>query len=205
MCYVHTGAEGLHRSQAVNRAPTSILQTTQPVVVYAYLHSVRWPSDSVVAYHLAQCHAEAVQAASSQEQCMLLPTLFIMCMLMQASVDTLREQVRLLRSQRQRAVVLAHLPALRPEAHTHMQPKGPSQGCAALDVARRLQLEPAQTPKVGSTPGYVPGHTWPDVLLCTACVKGMQSKLTLIRATVGNTCCRTAGYVQKTHLSCCTP
>ncbi|KAL3143209.1 hypothetical protein ABBQ38_002063 [Trebouxia sp. C0009 RCD-2024] len=69
---------------------------------------------------------------------------------LQASVDTLREQVRLLRSQRQRAVVLAHLPALRPEAHTHMQPKGPSQGCAALDVARRLQLEPAQTPKMAA-------------------------------------------------------
>lgn len=90
--------------------------------------------------------------------------------LMQASVQTLREQVRLLRSQRQRAVVLAHLPALRPEAHSHMHSKGSSQGCAALDVARRLQLEPAQTPKVGSTPGNVPGHTWSDPLLCTASV-----------------------------------
>ena len=75
---------------------------------------------------------------------------FLMVALMQASVETLREQVRLLRSQRQRAVVLAHLPALRPEAQTHVHSKGPSQGCAALDVARRLQLEPAQTPKVGT-------------------------------------------------------
>ena len=73
--------------------------------------------------------------------------------MVQASVETLREQVRLLRSQRQRAVVLAHLPALRPEAQTHAHSKGLSHGCAALDLARRLQLEPSQTPKVGTLPG----------------------------------------------------
>lgn len=70
--------------------------------------------------------------------------------MVQTSVETLREQVKLLRSQRQRAVVLAHLPALRPEAQAHAHGKGPPPGCAALDLARRLQLEPAQTPKVGT-------------------------------------------------------
>lgn len=79
--------------------------------------------------------------------------------LVQASVETLREQVKLLRSQRQRAVVLAHLPALRPQAQAPAHGKGPSQACAALDLTRRLQLEPAQTPKVGSAAAshpYVP-------------------------------------------------
>lgn len=90
---------------------------------------------------------------SSQQQKSLLHTHLLADTLVQASVETLREQVRLLRSQRQRAVVLAHLPVLRPEAQTHARSKGPSQGCAALDLARRLQLEPAQTPKVGIVPG----------------------------------------------------
>ncbi|KAL0034025.1 hypothetical protein WJX79_004031 [Trebouxia sp. C0005] len=66
---------------------------------------------------------------------------------LQASVQTLREQVRLLRTQRQRSVVLAHLPPLRPEA---VPCNGAPPKCTALDVARRLQLEPAQTPKVAA-------------------------------------------------------
>ena len=66
----------------------------------------------------------------------------------QASVETLREQVRLLRSQRQRSVVLAHLPALRPEAQTNQDSAAGLHKCAALEVARRLQLQPAHTPKV---------------------------------------------------------
>ena len=61
-------------------------------------------------------------------------------------MQTLREQVRLLRTQRQRSVVLAHLPPLRPEAQPPLNGAPPK--CTALDVARRLQLEPAQTPKV---------------------------------------------------------
>ncbi|KAL0045383.1 hypothetical protein WJX82_005375 [Trebouxia sp. C0006] len=67
---------------------------------------------------------------------------------LQASVQTLREQVRLLRTQRQRSVVLAHLPPLRPEAQPPLNGAPPK--CTALDVARRLQLEPAQTPKVAA-------------------------------------------------------
>ena len=59
----------------------------------------------------------------------------------------LREQVRLLRSQRQRDVVLAHLPTLRLEAQQQTKSKGPAK-CTALDVLQRLQLEPSQTPKV---------------------------------------------------------
>ena len=66
----------------------------------------------------------------------------------QASVETLREQVKLLRSQRQRSVVLAHLPALRPQAQTYPHSAAGAHKCAALEVARRLQLEPAHTPKV---------------------------------------------------------
>lgn len=89
---------------------------------------------------------------SSQQQKTLLHTHLLADIVVQTRVETLREQVRLLRSQRQRAVVLAHLPALRPEAQTHAHSRGPSPGCAALDLARRLQLEPAQTPKVGTGP-----------------------------------------------------
>ena len=72
----------------------------------------------------------------------------------QASVQTLREQVRLLRSQRQRAVVLAHLPQLRPEAQPQL--RGAPSKCAALEVVRRLQLEPAQTPKVADISQHAP-------------------------------------------------
>ncbi len=64
-------------------------------------------------------------------------------------MQTLREQVRLLRTQRQRSVVLAHLPPLRPEAQPPLN--GALAKCTALDVARRLQLEPAQTPKVSDS------------------------------------------------------
>ncbi|KAL0039884.1 hypothetical protein WJX77_010830 [Trebouxia sp. C0004] len=67
---------------------------------------------------------------------------------LQASVQTLREQVRLLRTQRQRSVLLAHLPPLRPEAQPPLNGAPPK--CTALDIARRLQLEPAQTPKVAA-------------------------------------------------------
>lgn len=71
---------------------------------------------------------------------------------LQALVQTLREQVKLLRSHRQRAVVLAHLSPLRPEAQAH--PKAAPAKCAALETARRLQLEPAQTPKVANCTSF---------------------------------------------------
>ena len=98
---------------------------------------------------------DAIQSGQQSTVVLLLHKHLLANIVMQASVETLREQVRLLRSHRQRAVVLANLPALRPEAQTHARSKGPSQGCAALDLARRLQLEPAQTPKVCSFPACV--------------------------------------------------
>ena len=91
----------------------------------------------------------------------------------QASVQTLREQVRLLRSQRQRAVVLAHLPQLRPEAQPQL--RGAPSKCAALEVVRRLQLEPAQIPKVADilhmhhTLSCCIGHTRLPQLLVKCC------------------------------------
>lgn len=96
-------------------------------------------------------------------------TTSVLIPLVQASVETLREQVKLLRSQRQRAVVLAHLPALRAQAQAPAHGKGPSPGCAALDLARRLQLEPAQTPKVGTA--AAPHHC-----VCSSTCAGYRHK-----------------------------
>lgn len=66
---------------------------------------------------------------------------------LQESVHGLREQVRLLRSQRQRDVVLANLPPLRPEVQQQSKVQGDAK-CMALTMLHRLQLEPSQTPKV---------------------------------------------------------
>lgn len=66
---------------------------------------------------------------------------------LQESVQGLQEQVHLLRSQRQRDVVLAHLPVLRIEAQHQGKTKA-SARCMALEMLQRLQQEPAQTPKV---------------------------------------------------------
>lgn len=103
-----------------------------------------------------QClHAEAhIESSYLKGSASIADAVYMLCKLrnlhlvcLQESVHGLREQVRLLRSQRQRDVVLAHLPTLRLEAQQQSKSKGPAK-CTALDVLQRLQLEPSQTPKV---------------------------------------------------------
>ena len=68
----------------------------------------------------------------------------LLWVVVQESVDSLRDQVRVLRSQKRRDVVLANLPPVRPDSV--VMPRG-RNACAAIALCKRLQGAVVHAPK----------------------------------------------------------